>query len=162
MNNLIIKSIFTIFMVNILIFAQQNRMMFDKLVEKKGIAYVSGEKKPYTGRVFDNYRNKGRKFTGAYRNGKKHWNWTYWKENGKTDREESYSQGEKSGDWSYYSDDGIKEKLEKYQKGNDTGHKIYFYKNGKKEKEEFHVKDMRDGKWTAWYENGKKEKEEYY
>ena len=35
MNNLIIKFIVTIFMVNALILAQQNRMMFEKLVEKK-------------------------------------------------------------------------------------------------------------------------------
>ena len=70
-------------------------------------------------RFFDNYRNKGRKFTGFYRNGKRHGNWTFWNENGKTDREESYSQGDKSGDWIYYSDDGTKEKLEKYDKGKD-------------------------------------------
>ena len=87
MKNFIIKFLFTIFIINALIFAQQKRMMFNKLIEKKGTAYVSGEKKPYTGRVLDNYRNKGRKFTGAFRNGKKHGNWTYWKENGKTDRE---------------------------------------------------------------------------
>ena len=30
------------------VLAQQNRMMYDKLVEKKGIVYVSGEKKNFT------------------------------------------------------------------------------------------------------------------
>ena len=45
MNNLIIKFIVTILMVNALISAQQNRMMFEKLVEKKGVVFVSGEKK---------------------------------------------------------------------------------------------------------------------
>ena len=57
MNNLIIKFIVTIFMVNALILAQQKRIMYDKLVEKKGVVFIAGDKKPYTGRVFDNYRN---------------------------------------------------------------------------------------------------------
>ena len=89
-----------------LIFSQQQRLMYEKLIEKKGIMYSTG-KKPYTGRVFDNYRMKGRKLTGEFRNGKKHGNWTYWKENGKTDREESYFEGNKNGNWVYYNDDGI-------------------------------------------------------
>ena len=108
MKNFIIKFLLVFACMSALMFSQQKRMMYEKLVEKKGIIYASGEKKPFTGRVFDNYRNKVRKFTGAYRNGKKHGNWTYWKENGKTDREESYHQGNKNGDWVYYSDDGIK------------------------------------------------------
>ena len=155
-----IKFLLVLLFVPALIFAQQQRLMFEKLVEKNGIMYASGEKKPFTGRVFDNYRNKGRKLAGEFRNGKKHGNWTHWKENGKTDREESYFQGDKNGNWVYYTDDGIKERIEKYEKGKETGHKIFYYDNGKKEKEEFHIKGLRDGKWTAWYNNGKKEKEE--
>ena len=101
MKKVIIKSIFIIACFSTLVFAQQQRIMWKKLVDKKGIMYASGQKKPYTGRVFDNYRNKGRKLTGAFRNGKKHGEWTYWKENGKTDREESYLQGNKDGSWVY-------------------------------------------------------------
>ena len=65
----------------------------------------------------------------------------YWKENGKTDREESYLQGNKDGSWVYYDDNGNRLKLEKYQKGKNTGAKIYYYDNGKKEREEFHIKE---------------------
>ena len=150
MKKIIIKFLFIFVCVSALIFSQQQRIMYEKLVEKKGIMYSTG-KKPYTGRVFDNYRMKGRKLTGAFRNGKKHGNWTYWKENGKTDREESYFEGNKNGNWVYYNDNGIKEIVEKYEKGKDTGHKIFYYDNGKKEKEEFHAKGLRNGKWTTWY-----------
>ena len=52
-------------------------------------------KKPYTGRVFDNYKNKGRKLTGSFKNGKMNGSWTFWKEDGKIDREEAYLLGEK-------------------------------------------------------------------
>ena len=75
-----IKSICILACFTVLGFAQQERIMWEKLVDKKGIMYASGQKKPYSGRVFDNYRNKGRKLTGAFRNGKKHGEWTYWKD----------------------------------------------------------------------------------
>ena len=101
MKRIINKYAFILACFSVVVFAQQKRLMWEKLVEKKGIMYASGQKKPYTGRVFDNYRNKGRKLTGAFRNGKKHGEWTYWNENGKTDREESYIQGDKDGDWVY-------------------------------------------------------------
>ena len=68
----IIKSIFILACFSVSVCAQQQRIMWNKLVDKKGIMYASGQKKPYTGRVFDNYRNKGRKLTGVFRNGKKH------------------------------------------------------------------------------------------
>ena len=55
-----------------------------------------GSKKPYSGRVFDNFKNKGRRLTGEFKNGKMHGEWTYWREDGKTDREESYLLGQKN------------------------------------------------------------------
>ncbi|GIT57601.1 MAG: hypothetical protein Ct9H300mP18_10300 [Candidatus Neomarinimicrobiota bacterium] len=110
--------------------------MYEKLVEKKGIMYSTG-KKPYTGRVFDNYRMKGRKFTGAFRNGKKHGNWTYWKENGKTDREESYFEGNKNGNWVYYNDNGIKEKLRNIKRVRTLAIRYFIMTMGKKKKRNF-------------------------
>ena len=64
MNNIISKySIITI-SIFAFTFSQQKRIMWEDLVDKKGIKYSSGSKKPFTGRVFDNYKNKGRKLTG--------------------------------------------------------------------------------------------------
>ena len=59
--------------------------MWKDLVDKKGIKYAVGSKKPFTGRVFDNYKNKGRKLTGSFKNGKMSGSWTFWREDGKID-----------------------------------------------------------------------------
>ena len=88
MKFLLINSIIILAFLSSLVIAQEQRLMWKKLVEKKGVMYASDQKKPYTGRVFDNYRNKGRKLTGAFRSGKKHGDWTYWNENGKIEKEE--------------------------------------------------------------------------
>ena len=54
MKKIIIKSILVLACFSALVCAQQQRKMWKKLVDKKGIMYASGQKKPYTGRVFDN------------------------------------------------------------------------------------------------------------
>ena len=46
MKKVIIKSIFILACFSTLVFAQQQRIMWKKLVDKKGIMYASGQKKP--------------------------------------------------------------------------------------------------------------------
>ena len=70
--------------------AQSKGIMFHRLTEKKGLMYAPGQKKSFTGGVFANYRTKGRKLRGNYKNGLRHGIWTYWSEDGKKNREESY------------------------------------------------------------------------
>ena len=95
MNNTILKSFLIVLSILSLVFSQQERLMWKDLVDKKGIKYVAGSKKPFNGRVFDNYKNKGRKLTGSFKNGKMNGSWTFWKEDGKIDREETYLLGKK-------------------------------------------------------------------
>ena len=117
MNNTFLKySIITLLSLNCT-FSQQERLRWDDLVDKKGVKYATGSKKPFTGRVFDNYNNKGRKLTGSFKNGKMNGSWTFWNEDGNIDREEAYLLGEKNGKWTHYDDNGKKLKSERYRKG---------------------------------------------
>ena len=113
MNNFIVRLIVIIIVLSSSLFSQKQRMMWKELIDKKGIKYVMGSKKPYSGRVFDNFKNKGRRLTGEFKNGKMHGEWTYWREDGKTDREESYLLGQKNGEWTFYDEKGNKLKPEK-------------------------------------------------
>ena len=162
MNNIISRYSIITLSIFTSTFSQQERLMWEDLVDKKGIKYSSGSKKPFTGRVFDNYKNKGRKLTGSFKNGKMNGNWTFWKEDGKIDREEAYLLGEKNGEWTFYDDNGKKLKSERYSKGKKTGSSSLYHPNGQKSKEETYVNDKREGKWTSWYSNGKREKVEFY
>ena len=161
MNNTILKYSIITLSIFTFTFSQQERLMWEDLVDKKGIKYAVGSKKPYTGRVFDNYKNKGRKLTGSFKNGKMNGSWTFWKEDGKIDREEAYLLGEKNGEWTLYDDNGKKLKSERYSKGKKTGSSSLYHPNGQKSKEETYVNDKREGKWTSWYSNGKREKVEF-
>ena len=70
MNSTILKYSIISLSIFTFTFSQQERLMWEDLVDKKGVKYATGSKKPYTGRVFDNYKNKGRKLTGYFKNGK--------------------------------------------------------------------------------------------
>ena len=156
MNNFILRNVIILALTISSLFSQQKRVMWKELIDKKGVKYVYGSKKPFSGRVFDNYKNKGRKLTGELKNGKMHGNWTFWNEDGKTDREESYLLDQKNGEWTYYDNKGNKKKSERYIKGKKTGSVSYYHANGNKSKEEKYINDKREGKWTAWYSNNKK------
>ena len=58
MNSTILKYSIITLSIFTFTFSQQERLMWEDLVDKKGIKYAAGSKKPFTGRVFDNYKNK--------------------------------------------------------------------------------------------------------
>ena len=58
MNNIISRYSIITLSIFTFTFSQQERLMWENLVDKKGIKYAAGSKKPFTGRVFDNYKNK--------------------------------------------------------------------------------------------------------
>ena len=140
MNNIIVKLILIIIVLSSSLFSQKQRMMWKELIDKKGIKYVMGSKKPYSGRVFDNFKNKGRRLTGEFKNGKMHGEWTFWREDGKTDREESYLLGKKNGEWTFYDEKGNK-------LGTHQG--VMFYTIG--QRKGLGIGGMNNGKDGAWY-----------
>ena len=119
---------------------QPDRIMFQKLTDKKGLVYAPGQKKPYTGTVFANYKNRGRRLRGEYKEGLPHGIWTYWNEEGRKERTESYKKGKKEGNWTYFDEDGIMDRIESYLNGEPSGKVTTFYGNGKREKVEFYLK----------------------
>ena len=107
--------------------AQPKKIMFHRLTEKKGLTYAPNQKKPFTGTVFANYKDRGRKLRGSYKNGLRHGLWTHWNDEGKKEREESYKLGKKDGNWTYFDENGIRERTETFLKGKPSGKLTYFY-----------------------------------
>ena len=53
MNNLFLKNVIILALSISSLLAQQKRVMWKELVDKKGVKYLYGSKKPFSGRVFD-------------------------------------------------------------------------------------------------------------
>ena len=108
----------------------------DELEEREGIIYLKGSETPYTGKVFD-----------LWKNGKKRW-------------EANYKDGKKEGLEVQCYENGQKRVETNSKDGMD---KITFwYKNGQKEGEENYKDGAFDGLQTRWHENGKKKWEANY
>ena len=108
----------------------------DELENREGIIYLKGSETPYTGKVFD-----------LWKNGKKRW-------------EANYKDGKKEGLEVQCYENGQKRVETNSKDGMD---KITFwYKNGQKEGEENYKDGAFDGLQTRWHENGKKKWEANY
>ena len=54
MNNLTLRNVIILALTISSLFSQQKRVMWKELIDKKGVKYVYGSKKPFYDRVFDN------------------------------------------------------------------------------------------------------------
>jgi|APSaa5957512535_1039671.scaffolds.fasta_scaffold25409_3 antitoxin component YwqK of YwqJK toxin-antitoxin module len=108
----------------------------ETLIDRSGLFYEVNGQKPYTGDVFELYRDGGRKYTGSLKGGKKDRLWTRWGRDGQKGYEETYK-------------DGIKD-----------GKSTTWYNNGQKKNESTYNSGFRYGLYTEWNENGLKVLEE--
>jgi len=135
------------------------------LVERDGIYYTKDTNKPYTGDVFELYKDGGRKYTGLLKGGKKDGLWTEWKNNGDKESEILYKDGESINEWTsnyYYYDNGQKWYVVTLKDGKQDGLETEWYENGQKKSEITYKDGKKDGLWTSWYENGQKKYEGKY
>jgi len=155
----------------------------------KNLFYEVNGQKPYTGDVFELYREGVRKGTGILKGGRLNGLATSWYESGEKNSEHNFKDGIKNGlatewykngkkkseknykdgepvelsDYRWYQN-GQKSSEEKYMFWEVRGGRYpiyskYWYENGQKSNE-FNYKDGKaDGLWTWWYENGQKKKE---
>jgi antitoxin component YwqK of YwqJK toxin-antitoxin module len=110
----------------------------ETLIDRGGLLYEVNGQKPYTGDVFELYKDGGRKYTGSLKDGKEDGLWTSWYENGQKSEEGTYKDGKEDGLWTSW------------------------YENGQKSEEGTYKDGKEDGLWTSWYENGQKRGEWTY
>ena len=142
--------------VTILLFASllysQSKFDINNLIDRGGLKYAPNDDEPYTGIVFDFYKNGEKKLDGNYRKGLMNGEWTYYHENGQI-----YVQGRFiDGDGSNLSE------LSGIPFNGRTGRWTSWHENGQKEAEGTYKDGELDGKWTYWYDNGRKQWERTY
>ena len=133
----------------------------ETLIDRSGLLYEVNGQKPYTGDVFELYKDGGRKYTGSLKGGKKDGLFTYWNENGQKEVEGTYKDGKEDGLYTEWYENGQKDYEGTYKDGELNGEWTWWYENGQKKSEGTYKDGKEDGngKWTWWYENGQKEAE---
>ena len=163
-----------------------------KLVEKKAILDATEAKKLVDKKNAEKNAEKERlaklglsKEEGEYKDGKKDglWSyydlnglklreimfengmdlyWTFYKPNGKKEKQGKMVNGKEEGNWTFFDENGIKERETEHKSGVEEGIYSLWYENGQKKEEGPYLVDVRIGKWTWWYETGAKWREGNY
>lgn len=102
---------------------------FNQLTVVDDLYYVTGEEKPFTGKVPTYYPNGNRKSEIELLDGKAHGKWFKWHENGQ-------------------------KQAENYWLGAGRQKVIYWFENGQKQRETEYRDRIRHGKSIQWYETG--------
>lgn len=94
MKNLLI--IVTLLLMFILSCSKKDRKL-DEVNFRNDICYIISEETPYTGKVYDNYKDAKRKMEANYKNGKLDGLRIEWYENGQKKAEENFKNGKLNG-----------------------------------------------------------------
>ena len=133
-----------------------------KLIEKKAISDAAEAKKLVEEKNAKKNAEKNRlaklglsKEEGEYKDGKKDGLWSYYDLNGLKLREIMFENGMDLY-WTFYKPNGKKEKQGKMVNGKEEGNWTFFDENGIKERETEHKSGVEEGIYSLWYENGQK------
>jgi antitoxin component YwqK of YwqJK toxin-antitoxin module len=131
----------------------------ETLIDRNGLLYEVNGQKPYTGDVFELYKDGSRKSTGSLKGGRYNGLNTLWYENGQKKQELTYKNGKKDGLDTYWFENGQKQFEGTYKDGKFDGLSTSWYENGKKMSEQTYKNGKKNGLETVWYENGQKKQE---
>ena len=81
----------------------------ETLIEKGGLLYEVNGQKPYTGDVFELYKDGSRKSIGTLKGGRVNGLWTIWYENGQKKGEGTFKDGKLISEKEWNEDGSIKE-----------------------------------------------------
>ena len=88
--------------------------------------------------------------------------WTFYKPNGKKEKQGKMVNGKEEGNWTFFDENGIKERETEHKSGVEEGIYSLWYENGQKKEEGPYLVNVRIGKWTWWYETGARWREGNY
>ena len=133
----------------------------ETLIDRNGLFYEVNGQKPYTGDVFELYKDGSRKSSGTLKGGKNNGLSTGWYENGQKEGETTFKNGELDGLTTVWYENGQKMVEGTYKNGKKEGVHTGWNENGQKMKEGTYKDGKEDGLWTD-YENGQKTVERTY
>ncbi|GAB4286940.1 MAG: hypothetical protein Kow0068_12620 [Marinilabiliales bacterium] len=110
---------------------EKRKVSYDNLEMIDGIAYVKGEKTPFTGFCFKNHENGQIGMGGNFVNGKREGEWVWWYKT------------------------GVKQRYTQYKDGKKDGKCIWYYKNGQKKSEITFVENQ-NVKQLSWNKAGQR------
>ena len=93
----------------------------ETLIDSSGLLYGVSRQKPYTGDVFEIYKNGGRKYFGSIKGGRQDKLWTYLHSNGRKEKEGTFVDGKEDGIWTFWYNNGQKKKVGNYKNGKSDG-----------------------------------------
>ena len=100
-------------------------VIFDDLVERKGLYYKKFSVFPFSGKGFGIVGN------GSIKNGKKEGRWFgYWVANGQLKYTSNYKNGKKEGKWRSWHLNGQLDFKGNYKNGKEEGECVYYNKDG--------------------------------
>ena len=117
---------------------------------------------PFSGRVFELYRNGQRRALGSLKNGKHQDSWLYWYDDGNKKCEATFNNGNRNGLWVYWHKNSQKKYVGNYKDGKMDGLWVYWHENGQKEWEGNYKEGKLEGLSVRWHESGEKMEERNY
>ncbi len=87
---------------------------------------------PFSGQVFELYRNGQRRALGSLKNGKHQDSWLFWYDDGSKKCEATFNDGNRNGLWVYWHKNTQKKYIGNYKDGKMDGLWVYWHENGKK------------------------------
>ena len=134
----------------------QSKFDINNLIDRGGLKYAPNDDEPYTGSVFDLYKNGQKKLDGRYKEGLINGVWTYYHENGQKNYEGTCKDGKKDGLWTHWHENGQKEYEGTYKDGQLNGIWNGWYSNGNNRFTSRLKDNVKIGECTYWYDNGVK------
>lgn len=130
------------------------------LVERNGVMYEVNNKKPFSGKVFEKFKNEQLKLIGYYNEGLKTGIWENYQENGQILGKKSFQKGLLNGLYEKYNKEGKKIKIAEYKNDNLDG----IYKTFEEEKltsKGSYKEGKKEGAWNYYHHNESTENENY-
>ena len=135
---------------------------FSDLTEVDGVLRRENDTKPYTGDVYEYFRNGKLRQRGYIKRGVKNGSFTEWHDNGEKSAEIKYKNGIKNGSYKLWYYTGIIKEKGTSKHGLLHGELVQYHNNGKKMAERTYVNGKQTGSYTIWFKNGTvQEKGEY-
>ena len=114
---------------------------------------------PFSGKVFELYKNGQRRASGSLKNGKHQDSWLFWYDDGSKKCEATFNNGNRNGLWVCWHKNNQKKYIGNYKDGKMDGSWVYWYENGQKRFQGIFKDGKERGGHVRWHENGQKKAE---
>ncbi len=146
----------------LVISCSKREVEYNLLVERNGVMYEVNKDKPFSGNVFDKYKNQQLRLTGSFDSGLKTGVWKYFEKNGQIIEKSNFSKGKLNGLFEVFNEKNIITKSKNYKNGKLDGKYQIFDDLGKLLEAKNYKDGELDGKFIIYNKEGDIEEEGSY